>query len=179
MTKKGQAGQQMQEPETPAAPETPQEPAVKSTSDLTQKQRVAMLEGYVALDAELYGYKYAKKETQVEQNKATAGDRKKFSESGKTITENIEKLIEMPTKETAEVITATRKERANVAKLLKEARKPFAEKAKPLNAAIKYIEKVAKPDALHYLGITVVPQFKVSEEVQAGIEAEAAAKAAA
>jgi hypothetical protein len=176
---KPKAGQQMQEPEVPETPQQIEEPTVKPTSDLTQKQRVAMLEGYVALDAELYGYKYAKKETQIEQNKATASDRKKFSEAGKTISENIEKLIETPTKETAEAITATRKSRANVAKLLKEARKPFAEKAKPLNAAIKYIEKVAKPDALHFLGITVVPQFKVSEEVQAGIEAEAAAKAAA
>jgi hypothetical protein len=170
--------QKMEQPAEMPAAETAAS-AVESTSQLTGKQRVAMLEGYVALDAELYGYKYAKKEVQVDQNKATASDRKKFSEAGKTISETIEKLIEAPVVETAEAIKQTRKERANVAKLLKEARKPFAEKAKPLNQAIKYIEKVAKPDALHYLGITVVPQFKISQEVLDGIASEEAAKAAA
>ena len=154
-------------------------PAVQSTSELTSKQRVTMLEGYVALDAELYGYKLAKKEVQADSNKATASDRKKFSEAGKQISENVEKLIELPTVETADAIKTARKERASVAALLKKAREPFTTKAKPLNKAIKYIEKVAKPDALHYLGITVVPVFKISQEVEDGIAAEEAAKAAA
>jgi hypothetical protein len=154
-------------------------PAVVPAAELQGAQRVAMLEGFADLVAEHYGYKLAKKETQKNMNEATAANRKKFSEAGKTISENVEKLIETPTVETAEAIKATRKERASIAALLKKARDPFTEKAKPINAAIKHIEKVAIPDALHYLGKTVVPRFTVSEEIQAGIEAEKAAKAAA
>lgn len=164
--------------EQPVQAEANTEATAVSTSELTQKQRVTMLEGYVALDAEQYGYKLAKKEVQADSKKATASDSKKFSATGKTISENLEKLIETPTVETAQVIKTTRLERANIAKLLKKAREPFTEKSKPLNKAIKYIEKVAKPDALHYLGITVVPTFSISQEVQDGIAAEEAAKAA-
>jgi hypothetical protein len=167
---KGQKAQQSAQVEVPA---------VQSTSELVGEQRVQMLEGFADLVAEQYGYMLAKKEIQKEQNEKTAADRKKFSEAGKTISEKVELLIETPTKETADEIKTTRKERANIAGLLKKAREPFQEKAKPITAALKHIAKVAVPDALHYLGKTVVPRFTVSEEIQAGIEAEKAAKAAA
>jgi hypothetical protein len=156
-----------------------EEPIVVPASEVQGDQRVAMLEGFADLVAEDYGYKLAKKEVQKDQNEKTAADRKKFSAAGKTISEKVEELIEAPTVETAVLIKATRKERAGIAALLKIAREPFAVKAKPINAAIKHIEKVAIPDALHYLGKTVVPRFTVSEEIQAGIDAEKAATAAA
>ena len=134
-----------------------------------------MLEGFADLIAEQFGYKLAKKEVQKDVNEKTASDRKKFSEFGKTISEKVEELIETPTPEVAQAIKATRKERAHIAALLKKAREPYQEKVKPINSAIKYIEKVSVPDALHYLGKPVVPLFKVSEEIQNGIEQEKAA----
>ena len=156
-----------------------QEPAVVPAAELQGAQRTAMLEGFADLIAEQFGYKLAKKEVQSDVNAKTASDRKKFTEFGKTISEKVEELIETPTPEVAQAIKVTRKERAHIATLLKKAREPFQAKVKPINSAIKYIEKVSVPDALHYLGKTVVPLFKVSEEIQNGIEQEKAVKAAA
>lgn len=156
-----------------------QEPVVVPAVVLEGEQRVAMLEGFADLIAEQYGYKFAKKEVQKDLNEATAVNRKKFSEFGKTISGKIEELIETPSAEAAQAIKGTRKERAHIAELLKKSRTPFQEKVKPINAAIKYIEKVSIPDALNYLGKPVVPLFSVSEEIQKGIEQEKAAKAAA
>lgn len=156
-----------------------QEAVVVAATQLEGEQRVAMLEGFADLIAEQYGYKFAKKENQKDMNAATEANRKKFSEFGKTISKAVEELIETPTPEVAATIKSTRKERAHIAELLKKARTPFQEKVKPINAAIKYIEKVSIPDALNYLGKPIVPLFSVSEEIQKGIEQEKAAKAAA
>lgn len=157
---------------------TTQEAVVVPATQPEIENRAEMLEGFADLIAEQYGYKLAKKETQRDMNEATAANRKKNSEMGKFISEKLEELIEKPTSEIAEAIIAKRKERVSIVKLLKEARKPYSEKMKPLNDAIKYIEKVSVPDALRYLGKAVQPLFTVSEEIGKGIEQEKAAKAA-
>lgn len=153
--------------------------AVVITPVVGEENRMEMLEGFADLIAEQCGYKIAKRETQKDMNEATVADRKKNSEMGKFISEKLEELVEKPTVETAQAIQAKRKERTAVVKLLRESRKPYGEKMKPLNEAIKYIEKVSVPDALRYLGKTVQPLFTVSEEIAKGIEQEKAAKAAA
>ncbi|MGD0495454.1 MAG: hypothetical protein ABSB28_05375 [Candidatus Bathyarchaeia archaeon] len=134
------------------------------------EDRLELLEGFVNLVSERWGYLTARRLTQKDMNEKTATESKAAREISKAIGENVEKLIKTPSQEIAKVVVAKREALKDARTTLKDARKPFNEKMTPLASIIKYCDSVAIPDSLKELGHPVVPRFSLSEWAQKAVE---------
>lgn len=142
------------------------------------EQRVEMLEGFAKITAERWGYVIARKVKQAELNEATSALRADALKLRKSIGENIETLIETPTKKVAAQIVADRTKLGSTMEEIREASKPYREAMSPLNKAVRHMDSVVIPLSLEQLGLRVQPLFNLSEWVKDSLEAVKKAKKA-
>jgi len=150
----------------------PKQPAQQSrttTEVIPEVDRLALLEGFVTLVSERWGYHTARRLIMKDASEKTEKERKASTEASKAFAESIKTLRKTPIPANAQL--ADKKEEAlkDARKVVKDARAPFNEKVKPLADGIKYCDSVAIPDSLKELGHPVVPQFKLSEWAQKAV----------
>lgn len=146
-------------------------PAKAETVQVSQNERLELLEGFADIVHERFGYNVARKLKQQEMGEATKEQSKKLRELSKSEREKVEAYIETPSNEVKTEILNKRKQLKSARETLKTARKPFLEKVTPLGKAIRYLDGVVIPDSLKELGKPVAPIFSLSKWVNDALEA--------
>ena len=131
--------------------------------------RLALLEGFVTLVSERWGYFTARRLIMKDASEKTEKERKASTEAAKAFAESIKTLRKTPNPANGQLVDKREEALKNARKVVKEARAPFNDKVKPLADGIKYCDSVAIPDSLKELGHPVVPQFKLSEWAQKAV----------
>jgi hypothetical protein len=144
LTKKGQAQQ-----------------TASSVSVMADQQ--ALLNAFVGLIGERWGYFLGRRLKQQEMAEKTKAESKAVRELAKTERKHVEEYIEKPASEIKTAILSARKGLKSARETLKQARKPFMEKITPLAKAVRYCDNVAIPDSLKELGHPVQPRFSLSD----------------
>jgi len=137
-----------------------------------EAKRVDLLEAFVELVGERYGYYTARRMKQAEMNEKTADIRKEMRETRKEMTTAIEEYIKEPNDGLRETILKCRKAIEEKKPVLKKQKEPFLKVIRPLNRAVRYMDNVAIPDSLKELGHSVKPRFSLSEWVKKAIESQ-------
>lgn len=143
--------------------------ATQEAVAVSAEDRMALLEGFVQLVGERWGYWLARRLTAQEMSEHVKDMAKKVRELGKTISTKIEEFLETPDQEIKTVIVESRKQLADAKKEVKEAREPFQKKMNPLAKAIRYMDSVAIPDSLKELGSPIQPRFSLSDWVTSAV----------
>ena len=151
------------------APKTAQQARTTEVA-VPEMDRLALLEGFVDLVSERWGYFAARRLTMKDASEKTEAQRKASTEASKSFAESIKTLRKSPTPANAIVVDKKEEALKDARTAVKDARKPFNDKVKPLADGIKYCDSVAIPDSLKELGKPVVPQFKLSEWAQKAVE---------
>ena len=143
---------------------------VRTTTEVVPEvDRLALLEGFVTLVSERWGYFTARRLTMKDASEKTEKERKASTEASKAFAESIKSLRKTPNPANSQLVDKSEEALKGAKKVVKEARAPFNDKVKPLADAIKYCDSVAIPDSLKELGHPVVPQFKLSEWAQKAV----------
>jgi hypothetical protein len=132
--------------------------------------RLALLEGFVDLVSERWGYFTARRLTMKDASEKTEKERKASTQASKAFAESIKSLRKTPNPANAQLVDKKEETLKTARTAVKDARKPFNDKVKPLADAIKYCDSVAIPDSLKELGKPVVPQFNLSDWAKKAVE---------
>lgn len=135
-------------------------------------EQTQLLQGFVALVAERYGYWAGRRAKQVEMNEATKEEREKATKLREGIREDIEVYLKTPKKDIAKKIVGDREALAETMNVVNAKAKPFRQAMSPLGKAIRYLDVVAIPDALKELDHPVKPIFSLSGWVIERLEAQ-------
>jgi hypothetical protein len=129
-----------------------------------------MLEGFLELVGERFGYWMGRRLTQQEMSEKCKEEIKAVREKNKQLSENIEAFLETPTDDLKTTIKANQKDLASLRKVAAEKTKPFRDKIAPLAKAQKYCDNVCIPDSLKELGKPAVPRFNLSDWITKALE---------
>ena len=143
--------------------------AVTEPIEVVAEDRLALLEGFVSLINERWGYYTARKLTQQDMSEKTKEQSKRVRELSKAVSKGIEEFLETPEQEIKDAIVQSRKDIVEAKKKVKEAREPFQKKITPLAKAMRYLDSVAIPDSLKELGKPIQPLFSLSDWVTTAI----------
>ena len=131
------------------------------------QQELTLLRGFRDLVAERVAYAMGVQAINEEAREKTEAERTNANNARKFLRENLETFIKNAD---IEGYKKALEEIEKASKKLKEARKPYNDKLRPLRRAIKYIDNIAVPEALKELGVTVQPAFSLSEWIQKVLE---------
>ena len=144
----------------------------EATQDVvTEVSRLDMLEGFVELVSERYGYWMARRLTQSEMSEKCKTELTAVREKNKDLNKHIAEYIENATPELKDSILKEQKELKDLGEVASKATKPFRDKISPLAQAQRYCDTVTIPDSLKELGKPIVPRFSLSEWVSKALEA--------
>jgi len=142
----------------------------QETVQVPQEDRLALLETFVELVSERWGYFIARRLVQKDASEKTKVERKAATEAAKAFAESIVALRKTPNEANAKLVAQKEEVAKDARKVVANARKPFNEKIKPLASIVKYCDSVAIPDSLKELGHPIAPRFSLSEWATKAVE---------
>jgi len=119
---------------------------------------------FVQIVARRWGYYGGYRAQASELMKATAKERKRITQLGKTLGAVTNQFIEKPSRELKEKIFALRKEIGDQKAILKENGKPYYPVIAKLRKVISHYDKTVIPEGLKALGVEVRPLAEVLPE---------------
>lgn len=142
------------------------EAEVEIPEDVTvevSKAKLQLTETLIDTVAERSAYWFGKKATQMEMSSATEVERRNNRKLGKKINAQIGVYLLNGT-DVREGVNTLKDEQEQVRATLKEKRKPFNEKLRPLRKAIAYLDEISIPEQLEKVtGEILKPRFQVAD----------------
>lgn len=146
-------------------------PAPTPEAPPSEPTRLELLEAFLELVGERWGYWMGRRLTQQDMSDKCKDEIKAARDKAKVVSEAIEGYIGEPTDDLREKILSGRADLEKLRKVAAEKMKPFRDKIAPIAQAQRYCDNVAIPDSLKELGSPVAPRFSLSKWIGPALEA--------